>query len=433
MIIKIRSNNDYLLDILYKNPNTDLGLYAKSLKNGVVIGNAISRNEYHVLFQDMRHSYLPEDSNQIDFQSFCNPMVAIDMCNDFFTHLLKLREEVNAKEISWLGKTIGEIDTMKCTIEIPTFYINSSWVKQGEFLLAKYMSGIAITHKVGHNYTLVISGESVFEAINKLSLVSLFTHITNDYGIFTFIDEQFAEKYARILTNLDDVPYFIFYLFIKRAVRAEKIFNAIKPVFETYMAANGLEVDFTWYPTHRARIKYITDRLQLDKPILDMGCGELQYYRAVMKLGFKKMYYAVDSDEKFQERAEKLSTSYEEDNLQFYTSLHDFNATEKINIILSEVIEHNSKEEAIQLIKALLKLNFEQIIITTPNSEFNVYYSETLEKRHEDHQFEPTAAEFKELIQQCIGDDKSLVVEYEHIGDKINGVQPTQTCIITKN
>ena len=56
----------------------------------------------------------------------------------------------------------------------------------------------------------------------------MITHITNEYGEYTYIDDSFAQKYARILTNIDDVPYFVFYLFIKRAVKSERQLSEIK-------------------------------------------------------------------------------------------------------------------------------------------------------------------------------------------------------------
>ena len=100
MIIKLRSQNRYFLDILHKNPNTDLGLYFKELKNGVIVGNAISDSEYDCIFQDTKYSYLPEDSNQIDFQSYCAPLVAIHMITEFFNHLVKDSEELKNSKIT---------------------------------------------------------------------------------------------------------------------------------------------------------------------------------------------------------------------------------------------------------------------------------------------------------------------------------------------
>ena len=75
--------------MLFKNPHTDAGLYFKPLKNGVVVGNAVSAHTYEVVFQDTKYSYLPEESNQIDFQSYCSPLTVLQVCNELFTHLLK--------------------------------------------------------------------------------------------------------------------------------------------------------------------------------------------------------------------------------------------------------------------------------------------------------------------------------------------------------
>ena len=432
MIIKIKCKNEFLLDILNRNPNTDFGIYARPLKKGVVIGQVVTSHQYDIVFQDTKYSYLPEESNQIDFQSYCSPLVVMDICTDFFSHLLKTKNEVLSKELSWLNKTIGNIDTEKCTIEIPSFYINSSWVRNEAFLLSKYFEGIKTQHQNGHNFKLIIEANSVFEAINLLSLTALFTHITNDYGIYTYIDESFADKYARILTNLDNVPYFVFYLFIKRAVRSEKLFLLVKPVFESYLLKQGLKTELTWYPTHQARIIYILDKLDFNISILDIGCGELLYYKKVMSKGFKKSYFAVDTDEQFEDIAMAIGSRYSENNLFFYSDLNHYPDQEKVNIIMSEVIEHNKKEHASVLIKQALGLQFASIIITTPNADFNKYYSETMERRHDDHQFEPTADEFWQLISGSVIDVPNLEICFDFIGDKINGIQPTQVCIITK-
>ena len=124
MIIKLKSDNKYFLDILYKNPNTDKGLYLKELKNGILIGNVIAENEYHCVFLDGKNSYLPEEGNQIDFQSYCSPLLALNMMTEFFNHLYKENEVLNETVISWLEKSYNEIDTEKCTIEVPTFFID---------------------------------------------------------------------------------------------------------------------------------------------------------------------------------------------------------------------------------------------------------------------------------------------------------------------
>lgn len=104
-----------------------------------------------------------------------------------------------------------------------------------------------------------------------------------------------------------------------------------------------------------------------------------------------------------------------------------------MNIILTEVIEHNTPEAAEALVKHCLSLNFHKMIITTPNSLFNKYYfdEDPESLRHEDHHFEWTPQEFQDFIRHCVG-DTSLEVTYYGIGDRINGETPTQAVVITR-
>lgn len=435
MIITIFSENPYLLDILNRNPNTDFGLYAKSLKNGVVIGNCINANRYDIVFQDTKYSYLPEDSNQIDFQSYVSPLVILHITNDFFGHLLKQKSEYVSQNIKWLNKTYDEVDTFACTIDVKSFYIDSNWVKNETFLLSRYFPQVQVRHKIGKNYTLKIEAKSIFEAINLLNLVSVFVHITNHYGVFTFIDDSFAEKYARLLTNIDQVPYFVFYLFIKKAIKTEKQFEIIKPQLEQYFVNQGINVDFKYGYNHQERVKYIVNRLNFDNQILDVGCGEFIYYRKITRMGFDKPYYAIDEDIKFEEMAKEMNHKLNTDNLKFYQNLSDFSnqyQQQPLEIILTEVIEHNSEEEAKKLIEELLKYNFNQIFISTPNKDFNTYYFENPdEMRHDDHDFEMTSIEFFNFMNQFKRNDYTLT--FDQIGDSIHSVCPTQICIITKN
>ncbi|NDV58416.1 hypothetical protein [Bacteroides sp. 519] len=430
MILKIKSDNHYLLDILYKNPDTDFGLYFKSMKNGQVVGNAVSKHCYEVVFQDTRYSYMPEDANQMDYQSYCSPLAILHICNELFNHLLKSKEEYEVKEIAWLHITQGEADTESCTIEVPSFYIDSSWYRKGKFLLSKYFEGILVEQQSNRIFKLTITAKSIFEAFNLLALVALFTHATNEYSIYTYIDEHLAQKYGRILTNIDNVPYFVFYLFIMRAVKSPQQFEELKPVFENYLAKNGLEANLVLMGTTRQRLEFITKQLEADIPVLDIGCGEFMYYKKMMQKGFTAPYHAVDQDARFVKLSESVGRRYDEDNLHFYSSVDEFTSSEKVNIIMTEVIEHNPLAEVPKLIGKALSYNFNKLIITTPNAEFNQHYTMDSDMRHEDHHFEPTRQEFKELIETCTA-NMSLNIEYFQLGDSLNGIQPTQGCIIS--
>jgi len=106
------------------------------------------------------------------------------------------------------------------------------------------------------------------------------------------------------------------------------------------------------------------------------------------------------------------------------------NSQEKVNVLMTEVIEHMDIEESIKLLNKIKKLNFKNLIITVPNKEFNKYYLlEENEFRHYDHNWEPTKKEFKDLMEKVY--PKSLYnKEFIEIGDKVNDISTTLGCVI---
>ncbi|MEO8240110.1 MAG: hypothetical protein ABI576_18540 [Flavobacterium sp.] len=424
MIIKLKSENKYLLDILYKNPNTDEGLYLKELKNGTVVGNAVSENEYHCVFLDGKNSYLPEEGNQIDFQSYCSPLLALNIATEFFNHLYKENKVLDETMISWLEKNYDQVDTDKCTIEVPTFFIDSGWYKNDKYLLSKYLDGILLKHKIGNNYELRIEGETVREAVQKFSLVALFSHFTNRYAVYTFIDDYFIQKHITMFTNLVGIPYFVFYLFIKRIMRSPVQFEKFKPQLEAYFDD---EVQFVFTDTHQSRKEFICGKINFEETVLDFGCGELQYFKLLLKRGFTQEYYAYDEVD-FRPIADKIQEVEKADNLRWIEKLEELNDFEG-QIILSEVIEHNSLEEAKSLLTWIRdNTKFTRLFITTPDKDFNVNYEMTDEFRHDDHDFELSNAEFVNLIDEIFPNSKS----FHGVGDCVKGVYPTSAVIIQK-
>ena len=424
MIIKLKSENKYFLDILYKNPNTDQGLYLKELKEGIIIGNVISASEYHCVFLDGKHSYLPEEGNQIDFQSYCSPLLALNMGTEFFNHLYKEKNSLNETFIPWLEKTYSQIDTEKATIEVTTFFIDSGWYKNEKYLLSKYIDGITIKHKIGNNYELKIEGATVREAIQKFSLIALFTHFTNRYAVYTFIDDYFIQKHITMLTNISGIPYFVFYLFIKRIMRSPVQFEKFKPQLETYF---DNEVQFVFTDTHQSRKEFICSKINFDETVLDFGCGELQYFKLLNKRGFVQEYYAYDEVD-FKHIAGKIQANERADHLVWVDKLEELKDFQG-QIILSEVIEHNSFEEAKKILIWIRdNTKFTKLFVTTPDKDFNVNYELTEEFRHDDHDFELSNSEFVTLINEIFPNPKS----FYGVGDCVKGVYPTSAVIIQK-
>jgi len=422
MQIIIQSENNHLLDILYKNPATDLGLYAKELRNGVLIGNAVSANEYHCLFQDTKNSYLLDEGNPIDFQSYCSPLLALNMATEFFNHLFKSNETLESTTLSWLGKTYPEIDTLPANVIVPTFFIDSGWYKNGTFLLSKYIDGILVTPKIGNNYQLAVKGKNIRETLHKFSVVALFCHFTNKHSEYMYIDDYFVQKHITILANLSNVPYFVYYLFIKRLMRSPEQFRTFKPQLEAYF---NNTIQFAFTDTHQSRKEFICNRIENDEAVLDFGCGNLQYFKKLRKKGFIAEYLAHD-EEDFEATVDKIIEYENVENLHWIANKEDLKGFYG-QVILSEVIEHNTLEEAKDLLYWIKEnISFTKLFITTPNSEFNVNYEMTDEFRHDDHDFELSKQEFMELIASIFPNK----MEYHGIGDCVNGIYPTSAMIV---
>lgn len=423
MIVRIKSQNKEFLSILNKNPNTDLGLYLRTLRNGHLIGNCVNENEYEVIFQDTKHSYTNYEDNQIDFKSYCSPEVILGVIRELFQHMVKPTEEVRKMSVPWLNTTVGALDTEPCEIIVDNFMIGDNWYRNDEFLLCRYMPEIQIEKTKGFNiFRLVISANSVVEAINILGVVSFLCAVSNDNNFF--IEHGQVEKYATILTNTPNTPYFIYYLFIKRCCISPKLFEKVAPKFE---AAFGGNVKFTPNDTHKDRMIFVKEHLDMDKPVLDIGCGEFSLEKFVLRhLKEKIVSYDVDD---YTELYIKLKSRFTDKDWIFVNSFNHIPNIEYGSIALTEVIEHNTVEDATKLLMDISSnLLFDSLIITTPNKDFNVHYNLTDEEmRHYDHKFEFREEEFKNFIRTVF---KNSVIEFFGVGDSVNGVCTTLACIV---
>lgn len=386
MIVTLKSQNPHLLDILNKNPETDFGLFLKPHRNGYIIGNVIGEVEgqrvYRAVFQDTKYSY-GQESNQIDFMSMCHPQVLLAILKELFPHMTK-----DTWDIPWLGKDVSEVDNYPCILTANHIWIDSNWIRDDRFLLTKYIDQLFVTKEGENLYKLTIEASCVKEAVNLASLVGFLITLSNDD--YVPLTADLIAKYAKILVSVP-VPYFIYYLFIKRL--SPQIFAQVKEILERgYNQHHGVEVKFTSGDTHTKRIEFIKRQLDFDKTILDYGCGEFRYTKAYSKL-FKSNLYSYDKEdytELFNTYKERYKFPW-----SFHTNLDEIPKVDQI--ILSEVIEHNNPNDVIPLIEDIKKrFNPRKIIITTPNKTFNVHYG--IERRHDDHSYEYSREELEILL-----------------------------------
>lgn len=110
-----------------------------------------------------------------------------------------------------------------------------------------------------------------------------------------------------------------------------------------------------------------------------------------------------------------------------------------------EVVEHMEMEQAKELLKEVLSLNFNRIFVTSPTQEFNVHYDleNSIQEnkvrngfRHHDHKWEGTVQEFSDLVNSAVSEvlePSTVKLTHYMVGDKVDGFAPTQAFIIEKN
>lgn len=422
MFIKFKSNHPEFLSLLSKNPDTFSGLQLREIKNGVAVGQVVSPSEYNITFFDTKYSFSEDMSNQIDFQSFCNPRAFLAISGIYLRHLLVEQSAWFSDKIPWLNTTIEDLDTCGYvhTIEVQNVYADNLH-RNREFVLSKYFPEVKLTHKLGNLYSLEInSNKTLHYTINLVNLVMMYLSAVNTQP--WFLTDDLSAKYIRIMKNLEPVPYFVIYLFARSCLKTEASFNRFKTDLES---AYGGELQMVWGNTQEMRLEAVRANLLVDTEInehvIEVGCGELDYPRRFLKRlkpGFQ--WWALDLND-YGHLAERLNERYQTDALHFAhnsTEVPD-DIKDNVTLVMVEVIEHMSEIEAIDLVSGLLdERNPKKAIITTPNRNFNKHFGLDGKFRHDDHEFEFTPDEFITFINFIIV-NRPFTVEFFGIGDKI--------------
>jgi hypothetical protein len=93
-------------------------------------------------------------------------------------------------------------------------------------------------------------------------------------------------------------------------------------------------------------------------------------------------------------------------------------------------------DSARSLLLDALKLNFDKMVITTPNVEFNKHYMLEGKFRHDDHKYEMSRIEFEEFMTTIMNeidvDKVKFTYKYISIGDMVDDVSTTQGYLVEK-
>ena len=166
--------------------------------------------------------------------------------------------------------------------------------------------------------------------------------------------------------------------------------------------------------------------------IVDFGAGEGKLTEKLAQLPLQALYAVDPSVRALQKLQKRFADAHVETmpriqfgSLYFYDeAFHSIDA-----IVLCEVIEHIDEARVADVL-AMLTTQYvpRLLVVTTPNAEYNVHYAiET--KRHHDHRFEWTRAQFEAWCKQAGDYD----VSFTGIGEERPGTgHPTQMAIFTR-
>jgi small RNA 2'-O-methyltransferase len=425
-IVQIKSSNPKFSFIIQKNPESQIKL--QSIRLGVACGWYSQNNQaYNILFRDAEDEisfkkHKDEEFEYLNTTRYNSALFVINAIDEFLRTAFKTQSTDDSKGFE------------------NVFYINLIHAKNSRYIeaFAKYFQDYKVEYEetAKNNYKIRIHTQnSVYELLNFAALFANFIAIVN--GEDLFIKEENVVKNLTCL-NVIDAPYFVRYLFKIRFLKSDKIYKEYKESLEK--TSRG-KYEMTFGDNWEARQRFVEHKLSFKRSILDIGCGEGKYITRFSKFVEKNNinYYAVDVDNEVLEDAQRRAKNKGVKNVSFFNSLEQFKQsgiTEEVDVILSEVIEHMSVEEAKVLILDILEnINFRSLIITTPDARFNVNYFMSEKFRHDDHKFEFTHEEFRKFLSDCAGAEKKheFAVLRFMVGDCVDNISTTQGAVIIKD
>lgn len=428
-IVQLKSDNKDFSFIISKNPNS--GLMAKPLKKGVLFGYFTEgkESEFNVYFKDGSDevsfpSYEGETFEYLNTSRYNSASFVVNSIDEMFRTAFKSNKYKTPE-----GEKEG-IDGAEST-----FFINMIHIRNKRYISAfkDYFPDFNVEAEVvsGKNYRITIkTKKTIYELLNFASLFAIFQAIVNEEPMY--VNEENATKYINCM-NIVDAPYFTRYLFKIRFLENFKLFRGVKDLLSQNKKQN---IEMTLGNTWQARQMAIQERLSFKNNILDVGCGEGKYITRFNRFMKDLKYFAVDIDPVERAKAERRVKQKDFKNVTFFNSALEFlesgNNENKIDVILTEVIEHMSIKEAKELIELIVEnINFDRFIITTPNSDFNKnYFMEGF--RHHDHKFEFSRKEFENFINEISSGYSFIESDFFDIGDYVDGDTPSQGVILMK-
>ncbi len=370
MIIEINSSSDNLSYILNKNPNS--GLLIKSLRKGFIVGKYVTPLTYVCAFEEgPNKDSFEKEGNYLVHRGYCSAEAALCVITSLFDCVSK---DTNKKYED--GPSLN-------TIYIPCIDISSVAIFNTEdYKVTSY----PIADDCNLVDLSITNNGSLIDLIRYLSLI-LFMQVIKDN--VSYLQWDRLNVYANIIAKDNKVPFIVRHRL--RGILEQNLSRKVVPLLNN----DSIKLSNIGR-NEQQRFAFVSNHIKYKNSVLDIGCGPGKYIKVVKPT----KYIGVDIDENALEKA-KAKADYLEVEASFYTywTVALEQLTEPTTVLLIEFIEHVEKEYAMLILeKLVLNENVSQILISTPNKDFNKYFGIELGGvRYDDHIYEMTEEEFNKL------------------------------------
>lgn len=416
-MLTLKSSNPKMSWVLSKNPETQQikkETFSRELRKGVIHGWFADAQTFKMLFIDhpTEMSFSDNAFEYLDRTRYCSPYLPVAAISELLKSAMSKKSEFDVE---------GYSHSFECLMDLK----NHVFCKR---LAAHLPLDIELT-QVGKSPTLfkvLFNSEvGICELLNAVSTFGVLCSVS-DENLYIPMDSAVCNKYAKALNQIK-APYYARHVFIRNAIRSPKAFEETKSAFE------NKQFTLNFGDTQSHRFEGIRKHLLGGSHLVDIGCGEMYYTRRLSKV--YESILAYDADTFIQEKnALRLSKWGLEDcvTLKGAAEPSNLEIKEKSHVLLTEVIEHMEHAQAVELLKALSVKNFEKLVISVPNKDFNKHYLlEENQIRHWDHKWEPTELEFKELI-KSVFTDSSLKIKFYGLGDAVGSTYASSLAVIVR-
>lgn len=390
MLLSIKSSNQDLGYILAKNPNS-LPI-AKNEGNGLLFGFFDNRPDIY------RVAYLEQETLRDDGYLTTEKYVAPRLANAIFSKILN----------SALSK-----DMLQDTDH--QHYVQLNYLKCPKYLIESYSAAyptFEAIEKTKNVYSIIFSSHGKLkDALNAVFFIVQLAY--SDCEDFTKDQATKLMKYFA----MSDPGYTI-----RRSVKTCLIRTGQIEAHISELNKTKHDIRMSPFNSQEARKAFARACLAKSEKvnIVDIGCGS-GYYLAALKRQIES-YQGVDTNDrclaKVVDKAKYLGITA---NVSVLSDYLDADYSDQTIVLLSESIEH--VEEPEELLSFVNEKRPAQIIITTPNKQFNKYL--LIEGfRQEDHLREYDVIEFEALVSKVFSEHYEI--KMVGIGDYCEGHFITQ-------